>query len=80
MLILKRKIGEELNINSNIILKILSVSDNQVKIGISAPSNIQIYRAELLNKVRSNIIEASQKSKEELKNLNKMKLNKVEKS
>lgn len=80
MLILKRKIGEELKINSDIVLKILSVNDNQVKIGISAPSNVQIYRAELLDKVRSNIIEASQKSKEELKNLSNLKINKVEKS
>jgi carbon storage regulator len=79
MLILKRKIGEELKINSDITLKVLSISDNQVKIGISAPNNVQIYRAELLDKVRTNIIEASQKSKEELKSLNNLKINTVEK-
>jgi len=79
MLILKRKIGEELKINSNIVLKVLSISDNQVKIGISAPSNVEVYRAELLDKVRTSIIEASQKSKEELAKLNKLKINKVEK-
>jgi len=79
MLILKRKIGEELKINSNIVLKVLSISDSQVKIGISAPNDVQIYRSELLDKVRTNIIEASQKSKEELKSLNKLKINTVEK-
>ncbi|PIS44521.1 MAG: carbon storage regulator [Ignavibacteriales bacterium CG_4_9_14_3_um_filter_34_10] len=79
MLILKRKIGEELKINSNIVLKVLSISDSQVKIGISAPNDVQIYRSELLDKVRTNIIEASQKSKEELKSLNKLKVNTVEK-
>ena len=79
MLILKRKIGEELKINSNIVLKVLSISDSQVKIGISAPNDVQIYRSELLDKVRMNIIEASQKSKEELKSLNKLKVNTVEK-
>lgn len=79
MLILKRKIGEELKINSNITLKVLSISDNQVKIGIVAPSDVEIYRAELLDKVRSNIIEASQKSKEDYTKLNKFKINKVSK-
>jgi len=79
MLILKRKIGEELKINFNIVLKVLSISDSQVKIGISAPNDVQIYRSELLDKVRTNIIEASQKSKEELKSLNKLKVNTVEK-
>jgi len=79
MLILKRKIGEELKINFNIVLKVLSISDSQVKIGISAPNDVQIYRSELLDKVRTNIIEASQKSKEELKSLNKLKINTVEK-
>ena len=77
MLILKRRIGEELRINSDIILKVLSVSDNQVKIGITAPNNVEIYRAELLDKVRTNIIEASQKSKEEITKLHSYKINKV---
>lgn len=77
MLILKRRIGEELRINSDIILKVLSVSDNQVKIGITAPNNVEIYRAELLDKVRTNIIEASQKSKEEIAKLHSYKINKV---
>ena len=77
MLILKRKINEELKINSDITIKILSISDNQVKIGITAPGDIQIYRAEILDKVKENVKEASQKSKESLVNLNKFTLNKI---
>ncbi|MBU1097630.1 MAG: carbon storage regulator [Ignavibacteriae bacterium HGW-Ignavibacteriae-2] len=77
MLILKRKINEELKINSNITIKILSISDNQVKIGIDAPGSVQIYRAELLDKVTESIKTASVKSKENLTNLNKYMLNKI---
>ena len=37
MLILTRKFDEEIKIGSDITVKILSVSDGQVKLGITAP-------------------------------------------
>jgi carbon storage regulator len=77
MLILKRKINEEIKINSDITIKILSISDNQVKIGIDAPNSVQIYRAEIVDKVKETIKEASVKSKENVTDLNKLKLNKI---
>ncbi|MBN1302509.1 MAG: carbon storage regulator CsrA [Melioribacteraceae bacterium] len=80
MLILKRKTNEEIKINKNITVKILSISDNQVKIGIDAPGNVQIYRAELLDRVKENIKMASEKSRESVKDLNNLVLNKIGKS
>jgi carbon storage regulator len=79
MLILKRKIDEEIKIGSNITIKILSVSDNQVKIGIDAPKNIEVYRSEVFEKVKEKLIEATVRSKEPLKDVAKLKINKVQK-
>jgi carbon storage regulator len=79
MLILKRKLNEELKINSDITVKILSISDNQVKIGIDAPQDVQIYRAELFDKVKENTKTASQSVTEKVDHLKNYTLNKVKK-
>ena len=77
MLILKRKLNEEIKINADITIKILSISDNQVKIGIDAPQSVQIYRAEIVDKIKETVKEASEKSKENITDLKKLKLNKI---
>ena len=43
MLALSRKKNEALVINNNIEITILEIKGDQVKIGISAPKEIQIY-------------------------------------
>lgn len=48
MLILTRKIKQKLIINDNIEIVILESYKNSVKIGINAPSDVQIYREEIL--------------------------------
>jgi len=77
MLVLKRKMNEEIIINSNIKIKILSVSDNQVKIGIDAPMEVEIFRGEVYEKVKSNLKLASEKSKEGVIELPTLKINKL---
>lgn len=47
MLALTRKKGEALMINNNIEIVILEVRGDQVKIGISAPKEVSIYRKEV---------------------------------
>ena len=47
MLALTRKKGEALMINNNIEITILEVRGDQVKIGISAPKDVPIYRKEV---------------------------------
>lgn len=47
MLALTRKKGESLVINNNIEITVLDVRGDQVKIGISAPKNVPIYRKEV---------------------------------
>ena len=47
MLALTRRKGEALVINNNIEITILDVRGDQVKIGISAPKDVPIYRKEV---------------------------------
>jgi carbon storage regulator len=77
MLILTRKSDEEIIINSEIKIRILSISENHVKLGISAPSEIEILRGEIYEKVKQASIIASNQSKQNLKDLNKLKINKL---
>lgn len=52
MLILTRKINQKLIINDNIEIVILDSCKNSVKIGVKAPSNVQIYREEIYNEIK----------------------------
>lgn len=81
MLVLSRKINEEIRIGADIVIKIVSLTDNQVKIGISAPSNAKILRGEVYEKLKENAIEATMHSSEKLaEDLKKLKVNKIKKN
>ncbi|SEA50312.1 carbon storage regulator, CsrA [Pseudobutyrivibrio sp. ACV-2] len=47
MLALTRKTGDAIMINNNIEITVLDVRGDQVKIGISAPKEVSIYRKEV---------------------------------
>lgn len=47
MLALTRRKGESLVINNNIEITILEIRGDQVKIGISAPKEVPVYRKEV---------------------------------
>lgn len=47
MLALTRKKGESLVINNNIEITVLEIRGDQIKIGISAPKDVPIYRKEV---------------------------------
>lgn len=47
MLALTRKKGEALVVNNNVEITILEVKGDQVKIGISAPKEVPVYRKEV---------------------------------
>ena len=47
MLSLTRKKGEALVINNNIEITVLEIRGDQIKIGISAPRDVPIYRKEV---------------------------------
>ncbi len=58
MLVLSRKLNEKIRIGSDVVLTIVSVSENSVKIGIEAPNNIKILRDELYETVKQEVTQA----------------------
>ncbi|MDE5873952.1 MAG: carbon storage regulator CsrA [Lachnospiraceae bacterium] len=60
MLALSRKQGESIMIGNDIELTILEVKGEQVKVGISAPKNIPVYRKEIYMQIREENKEAAQ--------------------
>ncbi|HTP66843.1 MAG TPA: carbon storage regulator CsrA [Geobacteraceae bacterium] len=53
MLVLTRKVGEEIFIGDSICVKVMEISGSKVRLGIDAPAHLRIYREEVLAKVRS---------------------------
>ena len=47
MLILTRKVGERIRIADEIELVVTAIQGDRIKIGIEAPTNIEVLRAEL---------------------------------
>ncbi|AOK90142.1 carbon storage regulator CsrA [Paenibacillus polymyxa] len=54
MLVLTRKKGESIVIQNDIVITVLSVEGDNVKIGISAPKDIDIYRKEVFDAIQQN--------------------------
>ncbi len=59
MLVLTRKLDEKIIIGNEIEVQILGIDQNRVKLGISAPSEIRIYREEVYSEIRRENLEAS---------------------
>jgi carbon storage regulator len=47
MLVLSRKAGERIHIGASVSITVVSVQGNKVRIGIAAPKEIPVMRAEL---------------------------------
>ena len=54
MLVLTRRPGEKIMIGNDVELEILESSQRLVKLGFSAPKQIEINRLELHNKIQEN--------------------------
>ncbi len=52
MLVLTRRLGEAITIGDNIRIVVVDISGNQVKIGIDAPKDVEIYREELYTRIK----------------------------
>lgn len=59
MLALTRKKGEALVLNNNIEVTILEIRGDQVKIGVSAPKEVPIYRKEVYLQIQKENEESS---------------------
>ena len=48
MLVLSRKVEEEIQVGDEIVVKVLKTGRNMVKIGIEAPKRLSVVRGELM--------------------------------
>lgn len=70
MLALSRKKNEAIVINNNVEITILEVKGDQVKIGITAPKEVPIYRKEVYMQIQeANKAAVNVEGMEALKNL-----------
>ena len=53
MLILTRRVGEIIRINDDISIQVLSVSGQQVKLGIVAPGDVAVHREEIYQRIQA---------------------------
>lgn len=63
MLILTRKLEESIRIGDTITIKVLAVSDGQVKLGIDAPKDLKVHRSEVYEEIQRLNREAAKTSK-----------------
>ncbi|RJX81296.1 carbon storage regulator [Pseudomonas sp. LS-2] len=52
MLILTRRVGEILRIDSEVAVTILGIQGQQARIGIQAPAHVQIHREEIFQRIQ----------------------------
>jgi len=77
MLVLTRKKGQEIVIDADIKIKILSLSDNQVRIGVVAPVDKEIFRGELIEDIKNTTKEAKEMSKQSIADISNLTINKI---
>lgn len=53
MLALSRKKGEAIIVNNDIELTVLEIKGDQVKVGISAPKSVPVYRKEVYLQIQA---------------------------
>jgi carbon storage regulator len=52
MLVLSRKVGEEIVIGNEIRVRVVSIQGNHIRLGLTAPQHVRIHREELLQPER----------------------------
>jgi carbon storage regulator len=53
MLILTRRIGENLMIGDEVTVTVLGVKGNQVRVGVKAPKHVSVHREEIYERIRA---------------------------
>lgn len=59
MLVLTRKVNENIIIGDNTEIMIVEIKGDQVKIGINAPKEISVYRGEIYQEIQNENIAAA---------------------
>lgn len=79
MLVLSRKIGEEIKIGKDIVISVVKVEGTSVRIGIEAPKSVTILRMEVYEKIQNENIQAASKEINEISDAAELLKNKLPK-
>lgn len=77
MLVLSRKINQSIVIGDNIEIMLVDIRGDQIKLGISAPKTVKIFRKEVYEEVENQNREAAKSTIEELNILSSFVKNKL---
>ncbi len=69
MLVLRRRTGQGIVIQSNTVVRMLAVEGEQVKLGVTAPASVVVLREELVDAVRDENRRAASGGAQELEPL-----------
>ncbi len=71
MLALTRKKGETIIINDDIEITVLGTNGDQIKLGISAPKHIPVFRKEIYEQIQAENMESAKNNFDVLKDYKK---------
>jgi carbon storage regulator len=71
MLVLTRKSDESIKLGDDITITVIEIKGNSVRLGITAPSHVRIYRKELYDKIKNENLLSSNLLMDEFKKINK---------
>jgi carbon storage regulator len=57
MLILTRRVGTSLMIGDDVTVTVLGVKGNQVRLGVTAPKDVEVHREEIYEKIQEEKLE-----------------------
>ena len=66
MLVLSRKPGEKIHIGTDITITVIEVQGNKIRLGIDAPVDVPIWRAEIRNLLAQIGVESDEPASREL--------------
>jgi carbon storage regulator len=72
MLILSRKVDEQIKIGENITITIIEVRGDQVKVGVEAPKSVKVFRQEVYNEIQKENRAAASADTSKLDSLSKL--------
>ena len=72
MLILSRKVDEQIKIGENITITIIEVRGDQVKVGVEAPKSVKVFRQKVYNEIQKENRAAASADTSKLDSLSKL--------